>query len=86
VLLVNVIYLRRLTLARTLARLGSTEGYETLIDYLEDNRANLAEFAHMALEELTGCNNGKDPQAWRQWLAGARSALKPIPLVDRLDG
>jgi hypothetical protein len=74
------------TLARTLARLGSAEGYDTLIDYLDDNRASLAEFAHMSLEEITGCNNGKDPQAWRQWLAGARSSLKPIPLVNRLDG
>lgn len=78
--------LTELTLARTLARLGSTEGYDTLIDYLDDNRACLAEFAHMSLEELTGCNNGKDPMAWRQWLAGAISSLKPIPLVNRLDG
>ncbi len=74
------------TLARTLARLGSAEGYETLIDYLNDNRASLSEFAHMSLEEITGCNNGKDPQAWRRWLAGARESLKPVPLVNRLDG
>jgi hypothetical protein len=78
--------LTEVTLARTLARLGSTEGYDTLLDYLDDNRANLAEFAHMSLEELTECNNGKNPQAWRQWLDGARNSLKPIPLVDRLDG
>ena len=78
--------LTEITLARTLARLGSTEGYDSLIEYLDDNRASLAEFAHMSLEELTGCNNGKDPQVWRQWLAGAKSSLKPIPLVDRLDG
>jgi len=78
--------LTEVTLARTLARLGSTDGYDTLIDCLDDNRANLAEFAHMSLEELTGCNNGKDPRAWRRWLAGARDSLKPIPLVDRLDG
>jgi flavin-dependent dehydrogenase len=74
------------TLARTLARLGNAEGYETLIDYLDDNRASLAEFAHMSLEEITGCNNGKDPQAWRRWLAGASNYLKPTPLVNRLDG
>jgi len=78
--------LTEVTLARTLARLGRTEGYDTLIGYLDDNRASLAEFAHMSLEELTGCNNGKDPQAWRQWLAGAKSSLKATPLVDRLDG
>jgi hypothetical protein len=74
------------TLARTLARLGSVEGYETLIDYLDDNRASLAEFAHMSLEEITGYNNGKDPRAWLQWLAGAKNSLEPIPLVNRLDG
>ncbi len=74
------------TLARTLARLGCAEGYDILIDYLNDNRASLAEFAHMSLEEVTGCNNGKDPKAWHQWLAGAKDSLKPIPLVDRLDG
>lgn len=74
------------TLARTLARLGSAEGYDILIDYLDDNRASLADFAHMSLEEITGCNNGKNPQAWRQWLAGAKNTLMPIPLVNRLDG
>ncbi len=78
--------LTEVTLARTLARLGCDEGYETLIAYLDDNRASLAEFAHMSLEEITGCNNGKDPQAWSRWLAGARSSLRPIPLVNRLDG
>lgn len=78
--------LTEVTLARTLARLGSVEGYETLIDYLDDNRASLAEFAHMTLEEITGDNNGKDQQAWREWLAGAKPSLKAIPLVDRLDG
>ena len=78
--------LSEVTLARALARLGSTEGYETLIDYLDDNRATLAEFAHMTLEELTGYNNGKNPQLWREWLAGAKGSLKPIPLVNRLDG
>ncbi|HEX9118160.1 MAG TPA: FAD-dependent oxidoreductase, partial [Anaerolineae bacterium] len=78
--------LTEVTLARALARLGSTEGYETLIDYLDDNRASLAEFAHMSLEEITACNNGKDPHAWRQWLAGVKGSLKPIPLVNRLDG
>lgn len=78
--------LTEITLARALARLGSLEGYNTLIEYLDDNRANFAEFAHMTLEELTGCNNGKDPQTWRQWLAGASGSLKPIPLLDRVDG
>ena len=75
-----------LTVGRTLASLGKSEGYEILIEYLDDNRASLAEFAHMTLEELTARNNGKDPQAWRQWLAGAKASLKPIPLLERVDG
>ena len=78
--------LTEVTLARCLARLGSTEGYDTLIEYLDDNRATLAEFSHMSLEEITGHNNGKDQQAWREWLAGAKNSLRPIPLVNRLDG
>ena len=56
------------------------------MEYLDDNRANLAEFAHMTLEELTGVNNGKDSRTWRQWLAASKSSLKPIPLLDRVDG
>jgi hypothetical protein len=74
------------TIARTLARLGDAGGYDVLIDYLDDNRASLAEFAHMSLEELTGCNNGKDAGLWRQWLAAAKRSLKPAPLLDRADG
>ena len=75
-----------ITLARCLARLGDPDGYDLLMEYLDDNRATLAEFAHMTLEELTGLNNGKDSRVWRQWLATAKSSLKPIPLLDRVDG
>ena len=78
--------LTEVTLARTLARLGDVKGYETLIEYLGDNRGTLAEFAHLALEELTEVNNGKDQNAWTRWLAGVRDGLRPIPLVHRLDG
>jgi ribulose 1,5-bisphosphate synthetase/thiazole synthase len=75
-----------ITVARGLAALGAPDGYETLIDYLDDNRANFAEFAHLTLEEFTGRNNGKDSRAWSQWLASARESLKPIPLLERRDG
>jgi flavin-dependent dehydrogenase len=74
------------TLGRALASLGDAEGYEILIDYLSDVRANQAEFAHMTLEQLTGRNDGKDPEAWRQWLEREKGALKPIPLLERVDG
>jgi hypothetical protein len=75
-----------ITLARALARLGDAGGYDLLMEYLDDNRATLAEFAHMTLEELTGLNNGKDSRVWRQWLSAAKNSLQPIPLLDRVDG
>jgi ribulose 1,5-bisphosphate synthetase/thiazole synthase len=74
------------TIGRGLASLGDAEGYEILIDYLNDIRANQAEFAHMTLQQLTGIDNGKRPKAWSQWLAGAKDTLKPIPLLDRGEG
>ena len=74
------------TLGRGLASLGDPEGYEILINYLDDNRANLAEFAHMTLQQMTRLDNGKNPKLWSQWLAGARGSLKPIPLLERGDG
>ena len=74
------------TLGRALASLGDAEGYEILIEYLSDVRANQAEFAHMALEQLTGCDNGKDPEAWSRWLECKKASLKPIPLMERVDG
>jgi hypothetical protein len=75
-----------LILGRALAHLGSPAGYEILIEYLDDNRAALAEFAHFTLETLTRSNYGKDSRAWRYWLAGAQSSLKPIPPLERVDG
>jgi hypothetical protein len=59
-----------LMLARALARCGAEDGYETLIGYLEDVRAVLAEQAHDHLVALTGLDRGKDPAAWREALAG----------------
>jgi hypothetical protein len=74
------------TVGRTLASLGDAEGYDVLIEYLDDTRASLAEFAHMGLVELSERDNGKDARAWRQWLESARAFLKPVPRVDRMDG
>lgn len=74
------------TLGRGLASLGDAEGYEILIDYLDDVRANQAEFAHMTLNQMTGIDNGKSAKAWREWLADAKDFLKPIPLLERGEG
>jgi ribulose 1,5-bisphosphate synthetase/thiazole synthase len=78
--------LTEVTIARALASLGDAEGYEILIDYLDDVRANQAEFAHMTLEQMTKIDNGKDPEAWRRWLASSRGSLKPVPLLERWEG
>ena len=74
------------TIGRGLASLGDVEGYDILIDYLNDVRANQAEFAHMTLEQMTGLDNGKNSKAWSQWLEDSRGSLKPIPLLERGEG
>lgn len=75
--------LTEITIGRTLAALGDAEGYEVLIDYLDDVRANQAEFAHMTLEQMTGLDLGKNPKAWSAWLEANRESLRPVPLVER---
>ena len=74
-----------LILGRAMATLGDAEGYEALIPFLEDRRANLAEFAHLTLEALTGRNDGKDPKAWSNWLDEVRGSLPIMPSLERLD-
>jgi hypothetical protein len=75
--------LTEITIGRTLAALGDAEGYEILIDYLDDIRANQAEFAHMTLEQMTGVNLGKNAKAWSAWLESERGSLGPVPLPER---
>ena len=75
--------LTEITIGRALAALGDTEGYEILIDYLDDIRANQAEFAHMTLEQMTGINLGKTPKEWSAWLENERGSLRPVPLPER---
>lgn len=75
-----------LTLGRAMATLGDAEGYEAIIPYLDDRRANLAEFAHLTLEALTCRDDGKDPKGWSNWLNEARGSLPIMPSLERLDG
>jgi hypothetical protein len=75
--------LTEITIGRALAALGDGEGYEILIDYLDDVRANQAEFAHMTLEQMTGVNLGKSAKAWSAWLESERGSLRPVPLPER---
>jgi flavin-dependent dehydrogenase len=74
-----------MVIARALACCGDETGYETLTDYLEDDRALLAEHAHSELVRLTGQDFGKDRQAWRSWLAQTKHQRKPLPLEEPME-
>ena len=75
--------LMELILGRALARCGSGEGYEVLIDYLDDMRAVLAEFAHNALVKVSSQDYGKDKKAWKRWLSSHKNRLQPVVLKER---
>ena len=74
-----------LAIAKALSRCGSAAGYEIVIDYLADVRAMLAEQAHTHLVRIAGRDYGKDVEAWKRWLDGAKTSLTPLPLVEDLD-
>jgi hypothetical protein len=77
--------LMELILARALARCGSAEGYEVLIEYLDDMRAVLAEFSHNALVQVSNRDYGKDKQGWSRWLSSHidTDTLQPAALEER---
>jgi hypothetical protein len=66
-------------IGRALSRCGSPDGVVTLINYLTDVRALLAEQAHDELVAVSGQDFGKDQTAWSQWLELEGDALKPVP-------
>jgi hypothetical protein len=68
-------------IGRALARCGSPEGLATLIDYLQDVRASLAEHAHCELVAITGQDLSKDASARYRWLEEAAEALQPVPWI-----
>ena len=75
--------LMELILGRALARSGSEEGYQILIEYLDDMRAVLAEFAHNALVKITDLDYGKDKGKWSDWLEKNINKLEPVSLKVR---
>ena len=70
-------------LGRSLARSGSAAGYEVLIEYLDDMRAVLAEFAHGTLVKITGKDFGKNKTKWTEWLNTIENRLEPVALNER---
>jgi flavin-dependent dehydrogenase len=75
--------LMELILGRGLARSGSAQGYEVLIDYLDDMRAILTEFAHGTLMKITHQDFGKDTDAWNKWLTANENTIEPVALIER---
>ena len=84
--LIDRMALLELIIGRALARCGSTDGYHILIEYLDDNRAVLAEFANTALSKITSVNHGKDKKEWNNWLEANEPIIEPIALEERVDG
>jgi hypothetical protein len=75
--------LMELILGRALARSGSAEGYEVLIEYLDDMRGVLAEFSHGTLVKITKCDFGKNKEEWGKWLTTNKGELTPVALEER---
>jgi ribulose 1,5-bisphosphate synthetase/thiazole synthase len=74
-----------LGLGKALARCGSPAGYRILIEYLDDNRAALAEQAQSNLIRLAGRDCGKVRSEWEEWLSANLSTLRPAALTEDLD-
>lgn len=72
----RIAYLEVVT-GRALARCGSVNGYLTLLDYLQDARALLAEHAHSELAAISGVDLGKDLRAWVEWIEANEGRLTP---------
>lgn len=71
-----------LAIGRALARCGSPLGMRILINYLDDNRALLAEQAHTELTLITGIDHGKTRQNWLDWLEKNQKDLRPCPVKE----
>jgi len=78
--------LLELILGRALARSGSVEGLEVLVEYLDDVRAVLAGFANSTLTKITGKDFGKNQTEWKKWIQSNAAGFKPQPLAERIDG
>ena len=78
--------LLELIIGRALARSGSVDGLEILVEYLDDARAILTEFAHTTLIKITDKDFGKNKQKWSAWVNSNAVDFKPVPIMERMDG
>lgn len=77
--------LLELAIGRALARCGCAQGYEILINYLDDVRSLLSKQAHTELKRLSALNLHKDKEAWSNWLESQKDCLKPQPYIVHTD-
>lgn len=75
-----------LEIGTALARSGSKEGFEILINYLDDSRSILAEYAHNSLILIREKDFGKGKDHWQKWLEGIEDLIDPAPVPGRTDG
>ncbi|MDM5330541.1 FAD-dependent oxidoreductase [Neobacillus sp. CF12] len=73
--------LLELAIGRALARCGSSEGYEILINYLDDVRSLLSKQAYTELKRLSGLGHKKDQKRWSEWLKKNLNRLHPQPYI-----
>jgi flavin-dependent dehydrogenase len=78
--------LLELNIGRALARSGDTGGLNILIEYLDDMRAVLAEFAHTTLIRITNRDFGKNKHEWIVYVNSITGSFKPVALAERVDG
>ncbi len=71
--------LAEVALAAAAARCGSRGGMKRLIDFLQDLHHILGAFARRELNAVSGVDLGRDPAAWRDWLATTWSPTS-VPL------
>ncbi|HZG54871.1 FAD-dependent oxidoreductase [Paenibacillus sp.] len=77
-----------LAIGGALARCGAREGYDILIDYLDDARSLLRKQAARELADVAeaeGASAPATPAAWRVWLEQRAPALRPKAQKKRLD-
>ncbi len=68
-----------LSVARAMLRCGLADGFPVLIDYLQDQRANLRDHALAVLRQVTGLDLKADPAAWLDWYRSGKWELTPRP-------
>ncbi|WP_179292578.1 FAD-dependent oxidoreductase [Bacillus sp. 7884-1] len=73
--------LLELAIGRALARSGSYEGYEILINYLDDVRSLLSKQANTELKRLSGLGLKKDQKRWSDWLEKNMNRLRSQPYI-----